>query len=330
MQNLCRLLLLAGALLTAPISIKADDLSIYDIQFTTDPAGVSHLDGKVVNCRGGIVTHKYGGQWPKLTLQDPNFPEGWGAIQVKDGTAGATLYNKAAVGDWVRLVNVVVNERYGCTLLQCYGNSSPEPNIIIVSHNNPLPAPIVVTLDKIAAPITGALDPYLVANHNAELYEAMRLRVENVKVVDMELGHKSDNYVLQSGDDSNLTCWAADYMNSDRVSYDHPYNPLVVLNRHFCAVEGILEQYTNSNEGFDHYQLITTATADFTLPPLVTSGNINQDCVVNFLDMAMLAQYWHRQPCTVESGCSQADLNSNGIVDFTDLNVLVQNWLLGL
>jgi hypothetical protein len=324
MKTFCRLLILVGVSLAASFYAEADDLSIHDIQFTTDPAGTSPLDGAVVNCRGGIVTHKYGGSRPKLTIQDPNFPEGWGAIQVKDWLSGAPLYNQAAVGDWVRLANVEVEEFRGNTMLQCYAYHSP--GIFIVSHNNPLPPPLVVTLDKIAAPTAGVLGEYLVVDHNAEPYEAMRLRVENVNVAYMGLGKANDNYVLQSEDTPDLTCWAADYMNSDRVG---DYHSLVVPDRHFCVVEGILEQYTNSNEGFDYYQLITTATSDFMLPPPVSVGNISQDCVVNFLDMAALAQYWLVQPCGPETDCSRADLSSNGIVDFTDLNVLVQNWLLG-
>ncbi|MFA6174971.1 MAG: dockerin type I domain-containing protein [Phycisphaerae bacterium] len=325
MKNPCWLLLVSGTLLVVSLRVRADDLSIHDIQFTIDPAGASSLNGAVVNCRGGIVTHKYGGYRPKLTIQDPNFPEGWGAIQVKDGLTGAPLYNQAAVGDWVRLINVEVEEFRGNTILQCYADRAPD--IFIISHNNPLPSPIVVTLEEIAAPIVGTLGEYMVANHLAEPYEAMRLRVENVKVIDFGLGKANDNYVLQSENDPNLTCWAADYMNSDIVD---KYHPLVVLGRHFCAVEGIIEQYTNFYEGFDYYQLITTATTDFTLPPSVIAGNLNQDCIVNFLDMAILAQYWLRQPCTAETGCSQADFDANGIVDFADLNVLVQNWLLGL
>ena len=63
--------------------LQAITLSIYEIQYTDDANGVSPKNGNVVDCFGGIVTHKRSGGRPRLILQDPNYSDGWGAIQVK-------------------------------------------------------------------------------------------------------------------------------------------------------------------------------------------------------------------------------------------------------
>ena len=76
--------MVAGAAGAPMPAAHAAPLTIHEIQYTTDPAGASGHDGTIVDCAGGIVTHKFGGGKPKITLQDPAFPAGWGAIQVKE------------------------------------------------------------------------------------------------------------------------------------------------------------------------------------------------------------------------------------------------------
>jgi len=54
---------------------KAAELSIYEIQYTTDANGTSPHDGNIVDCLGGIVTHIPPTGRPRLIIQDPNYPE---------------------------------------------------------------------------------------------------------------------------------------------------------------------------------------------------------------------------------------------------------------
>ena len=243
---------------------EATLLSIYEVQYTTDPAGGSPHVGTVVDCSGGIVTHKFGGSKPKLTLQDPNSPDGWGGIQAKDWTGGS-LFDSVSIGDWVSLGNVMVEEYRGNTLLQFH--SETNSGFVIESTGNPLPAARLVSPSEIPAPLQNT-DPanlgWYVADHAAEKYEAMRLLVENVTVGEMDHGKAGDNYELGG---PGGVCWASDYMNEDAAGEYHPY---ISPGATFQSVTGVLEQYTKIVNGWDYYQLLTTTSDDFLVPEPAT------------------------------------------------------------
>lgn len=238
--------------------INADILSIYDIQYTTDFAGDSPYAGASVDCSGGIVIHKFPGYKPKLTLYDPANSDSWGGIVVKDFT-NTGAFDSVNVGDWVSFTNTTVDEYRGNTQLKFESGSAFD----IVSNGNLLPVPIVVSPAAIAAPIYHSdLEGWFVADHSAEMYEAMYLKVEDVTVTAMNLGKADDNYALlnQSGD----SCWASDYMNIDAGG---PYHPLIEIGRELKSLSGILEQYTNLSAGWDYYQMLTTSNADIVPEP---------------------------------------------------------------
>ncbi len=86
------------------------DLSLYDIQYTTDPGGDSPQTGNIVSCQGGIVTHVFFGNRCRIFIQDPQYPQ-WGAIQVKDWTDGGLLAHAVQIGDWLSLDNTLVDGR---------------------------------------------------------------------------------------------------------------------------------------------------------------------------------------------------------------------------
>jgi hypothetical protein len=155
-----------------------------------------------------------------------------------------------------------------------------------------LPEPILLSPDDIAAPIYRP-DPnagWFVADHNAERYEAMLVQVKNTVVTDVNVGKKSDNYVLQyydKPDDPN--CWAADYMNEEVEEDD--YHRFVELGSRFCSVTGIIEQYDGYKNYYDwdYYQLLTTTTGDL---KRYTPADLNGDCMVDLSDFAVFCQYW--------------------------------------
>ena len=183
-KQLCTTVVAACVVLAAGGALG---LSIYDIQYvdlTVDPAGSSPHDGSTVNCEGGIVVHKYGGSRPKVTLQDPTRPDGWGGIALKDWTVGQDMFNALAVGDQVTFYDVVVEEYRGNTLLR-YGETS---SYAINESGKPLPAAKHVSLSEIAAPIEGPPGDWYVADHSAEQYEAMQLIISGVTVTAMGLG----------------------------------------------------------------------------------------------------------------------------------------------
>lgn len=304
-------------------SVQAGALSIYEIQYTADVNGASPQNGNIVDCLGGIVTHKRTGGRPRLVIQDLNNPDGWGGIQVKDFIGGS--FDDVSVGDRVSLTSVEVEDHKGTTFLQY--KSENEPNFTIVSTDNPLPRPLAVRVDEIAAPIEG-IDQWVVANHNAEKYEGMLIKVINVSVIDTGYGKAFDNYMLQSNIDPNSVCWASDYMNSDVAGVYHPF---IEVGNSFCGVTGILEQYTGESEGiyYDYYQLLTTKTDDFLI---LQTADLNDDCEVDFADFSTFAKHWLEAGCNAPDWCSGADLTKdhpNGVVDIFDLIEFVKYWLDG-
>ena len=309
----------------SPASARAadpNDRTIYEIQYTPDPDGASPLDGQLINCIGGVVVHKFERSVPRLVLQDPNHPDGWGAIQIKDRYNITSYFDGIAVGDWVRVDNIKIEEYRGTTFAQLYQVFNPV--LTVVSSGHPVPAALTVDPNDIAAPLPDAGGDYYVVDHSAEKYECMLLRVENVVVEQLGLGKASDNYALASGDYPGQSCWAADYYNQDRGYFD-TYCELIALQRKFCAVEGMLEQYTNLAGGFDYYQLMTTKIEDFDLP---LAGDISDSCTVGLTDFGLLAGRWLDGPCGLANNwCEYTDINQDTNVDVADLVYVAQDWL---
>ena len=245
-------------------AVLAESLRISRIQYvnlSSDPTGTSPYDEQTVDCLGGIVTHIISGSYTRLVLQDPDYLDGWGAIQVKEQENDLNPFAAINVGDFVSLTNVVVEDYRGTTFLQYGGSFAPGAAFAVESTGNAVPDPKVVTLDQIAAPVGQA-----VADHAAELYESMRLTVEDVTVTNWDLGKAGDNYNLHNDDGDS---WASDYLNDDTEGA--AYHPSVKIGSQFISVTGILEQYKKSSSGWDYYQLLTTSTGDLNLVPEPTT-----------------------------------------------------------
>jgi len=301
--------------------LQAEELSIYEVQYTTDPNGLSPQHGNVVDCLGGIVIHKFIGSRSRLIVYDPNCAEGWGGIMAKD-LDGTGEFNDVNVGDWVSFVNVEVEDYRGTTFLQY--TAVHDPNYTIISINNPVPEPIPVRAEDIASPMEG-IDQWVVADHNCEKYESMLIKVIDVNVKALDKGKAYDNYILEDNTDPNLTCWASDYMNEDLVAIYHLY---VEVGQNFCGVAGILEQYNAVSDSnyYDYYQLLTLSTESFTIEQV---ADLDYDCDVDFIDFSDFAFMWFNNECTEPDWCSGADLTQNGSVDILDLEKLSDNWLEG-
>ena len=303
---------------------RADALSIYEIQYTTDPNGPSPQDGNIVDCLGGIVTCKPPTGRPRLIIQDPDYPLAWGAIQVKD-LFSTGVFADVNVGDWISLTNMLVEENKGTTFLQYMEENNA--GFTIVSSGNPLPEPLTVAVSEIAEPVEGG-DSWLVGDHYAEKYEAMLIKVVDVNVEGLGYGKAYDNYVLRSNTDPDSACWASDYMNDDNAGLYHPY---VEIGQRFCGVAGILEQYTGNKDGidYDYYQLLTRNTDDFIIDQI---ADFDGDCDVDFVDFGLFAEHWAATGCAEPDWCGGADFAADGpdgIVWMADLAEFTHYWLAG-
>ncbi len=220
------------------------NLSIYDIQYTTDPAGNSPQMNNLVDCSGGIVIHKFPGYRTRLFLYDPAASNGWGAITAKDLT-GSGAFDNINVGDWVSFSNTLVEEYKGNTQLAYDQNAS----LTIKNSGNTVPSPLLV--DPVEFAISQTQRP-------AEKYEAMYVKVADVTVGARDLGKAGDNYELIA---QNGTLWASDYMNNDAGA---PYHPSINTGRHLESLSGIVEQYTS--QPWDYYQILTLSNSDIVIP----------------------------------------------------------------
>jgi len=261
-RKLSRATILLATIIAATMSVsvsQAVGLSIYEIQYTDDPNGVSPQNGNLVDCLGGIVTHKRSGGRPRLVLQDPNHPAGWGAVQVKGWSREA--FDGVAVGDRVSLTNVLVEDFKGTTFLQY--QSEYDSVLTVVDVDNPLPRPLIVAIDEVGAPIE-TIDAWAVSDYRAEKYESMLIKVIDVFVMDLGSGKAFDNYVLASYEEPKAFCWVSDYMNEGKEK-GAIYHPSVEAGKYFYSVAGILEQYTGFSDGiyYDYYQLLTRSSEDF-------------------------------------------------------------------
>ena len=239
--------------------------TIEEIQYTTVADGASPKDGNIVDCAGGIVIGKYSTSQPRLQIYDPDDPNGWGAIQIKDWSSGAILVNAVSLGDWISFTDIMVEDHRETTFLQYDPDDvSPDVAYTIESNGNSLPVPLVVAASEIAAPTFISEDSWKVAaDHSAEKYESMLLKVMDVSVTQIDMGAKGDIYNLQTSGGDNI--WAADYLNADATG---DYDAKVSVGQSFESVTGMLEQYAKSGTGYDwdYYQLLTRSTNDLVIP----------------------------------------------------------------
>ncbi len=129
---------------------------IFDIQLTDDPDGKSRLAGQTVTTRGIVTAIFEAGD--RVFIQDPDGGP-WSGLFLFRPTP------RPAVGDEVEVTGRV-REFKGVTEIE-------EGEITILSHNNPLPAPLPIDTGDAAQ----------------EQWESVLLRVQNVTVTDPDLGH---------------------------------------------------------------------------------------------------------------------------------------------
>lgn len=296
-------------------------VTIPEIQMTDDPDGNSPLNGQEIHCAGGIVVFKREAGKPRLVLIDPNAGDAWGGIQVKGWSRDA--FDHVSIGDWVQLENVLVEENAGTTFLQFNAPFGPPSQLTIPSTTHPLPRPVVVDVNSIAGPIYRANDDtWITPNKSAERFESMILQVRNVVVTFLGQGSHNDNYILQNVqgfDGPNAlapSCWAADYLNRDGDK-SNAYMSAIDLDARFCAFTGMLEQFTDLDEGYDLYQLLSLSANSFVE---LNDADLDRDCDVDLWDYSLLAE------ALIGNAVDGADLNADGNVDHTDVDLYNQAW----
>lgn len=266
---------------------QGPNLSIYEIQYTENEDGSSYYNEQIVDCNGGIVIHKWSRGRERLILYDPNYPNGWGGILVK-GPFDSNVFENVDLGDWIKLDDVIVYEE----LNKARGNTTlfyeEYSSCTILSTDDWFPVPLVVDVNEIAVNYDPIDQTCYVADHRAEKYESMYIQVRMVSIGNVGVGSHVDNYSLNTLDDPNIYCWAADYINIDNPD---TYTPHLIVKSglQLCSVSGILEQYTKLSDGWDYYQLLTTEVEDFETEQI---ADFDEDCDVDFIDFSIFAEHW--------------------------------------
>lgn len=234
------------------------------------------LQNQWIDSVGGIVTFK-STLGTRVLLQDPSSSE-YAAIQIRDlnsvqNDTGGYVWSRVNVGDWVSFQNVRVTEWTGNTMLRFNdpdrpNNSFPLSTLTVLSTGNPLPPPVVVSLDEILAP---EFDEYYhIASGSLASYqklEGMQIAVRNVEVTSLDVGRFADNYELRAPGDvagTGPSAYAADYNNYNRQS-TNAYHALTAPGAQFPYITGYLERSKASSTPDDYYQLVTTESASFGL-----------------------------------------------------------------
>ena len=141
----------------ADIGIPVPLVPIYDIQYTSEPDGISPYEGQIVKTQG-IVTAFFYAYGDKYTfIQDGNGP--W---------SGLLLFHPDAfinVGDLLEVQGEVV-EAFGITEISY-------PTATVLSSGNPLPSPEILHSGEVSQ----------------EQWESVLVRVENATVVNENLGY---------------------------------------------------------------------------------------------------------------------------------------------
>ncbi|UCD09617.1 MAG: lamin tail domain-containing protein [Dehalococcoidales bacterium] len=139
---------------------------IYDIQYTVDPSGDSPFDGQTnITTEGIVIALYYNGYF----IEDPS-GGAWNGLWVNDS-------NTPALGDRLRLTGTV-DEYYNLTELRNLTSYQ------VLSSGNPIPEPEVLATGDVSQ----------------EQWEGVLVRVENVVVIDDNLGYGEWSVSDGSGD----------------------------------------------------------------------------------------------------------------------------------
>jgi hypothetical protein len=244
MAALVLTMLVAGGV--AGARAQAPAYNIYQLQHSGPEWNwQSPLQGEIVKCTGGIVTHKFR---QRIVIQDPSLGSEWAAIEVR----GYPVYPTGiSIGDQVDFDNVYVDEYRGVTTLQYYSASSH----VVNSGGHPLPAPV---------PVSARTLRYPAHPEDTEKYASMLVSFGGpVSVGDLNQGAHQDNYTLlgQSGD----IVWGSDYANTD---IDSTY--YVSSGDCYVRLVGLVQRYTY--DGWDYYQLLPRGIGDYTRCSIAGAG----------------------------------------------------------
>ena len=233
-----------------------DDLTIYDVQYSVDPSGVSPHADQIHNVVGGIVTYMAAGNRDRVYLQTPG-ASAWGGICVKD--AHHELLGQLQVGDLVTFSNIYIEDDVDTTentFLQFDRSVAPDVSVSIVGHDVGLvPDPLLLSAqDLLVDPVDHAV---------TEPYESVIVMLQDIEIGALDLGRKGDNYELKQWNvDHWDVAWGTDYINIDA---EGDYHPWIHSGALFTSITGLVEQNTKS--GWDYYQLLTRSSADLVPEP---------------------------------------------------------------
>jgi hypothetical protein len=175
-------------------------VSIYQIQYTTDPSGNSPYAGSMISTSGIVTATLPTGYY----IQDGQ--GAWNGIFVYDAV------NTPSIGDNIT-INGVVSEYYGLTEITTVNS------YVLMSNGNTLPLPVVITTYELSS---------------AEAYEGVLVTVENAEYVT-----QANNYNEWYVNDGSGACQIDDaiYNYTPFAVFGNSYTITGVVNYSFSAYE---------------------------------------------------------------------------------------------
>jgi len=205
------ILILVSAVMASAQFAEYDTLSIYDIQFVTNPDSAQETQylGDTIVVKGYMCHNPrelwIGARWGGYLTSGTNDP--WsGFFIIQDDTVKVnTLLGYVQEGDEIYVTGYLTTYT-GLTQLNVLTN--PETPITIVSSGNPLPAPRVVTLADLATHAAG------------EQFESQYVRVENCRVINN--AYSNNQAVINDG---TATGYIDDYFMYFKGQFNNLLNP---------------------------------------------------------------------------------------------------------
>jgi len=232
------MLILAVFILTCSLLIAQQEVSIYDIQYTTDAGSGTYpspYEGQTVTLTGIVTASNYYSSGSSLRFFMSE-PEGgaWNGIYIFQNTY------EVEVGDEVTLTGEV-DEYYGVTEITNLSSFS------INSSGNPVPDALPASTGDLMAPDT------------AEQYEGCLVKVQNVETVDTP-----NNYGEWYVDDGSGACQIDDGI----FTYDDPST-----GEEFASITGALDYSYDEYAINPREQSDFVAAGNDTIPPTLSSAS---------------------------------------------------------
>ena len=242
---------------------------------------------------------------------------------------------------------------YGTDLISNVAFAPPTTGELVVTarlKTNQIQAGTVFAFFLYAAPTTGTnhdeIDFELVGNlpnqFNTNIYGNEPLGVGHPQSIPYTFGTIADYHVYEIHWNANRVTWVVDGTQVRQVTTQSPIpvGPMYIHLNAWVPDETWSEAYSAtitpaSSAAADQVWSMSVDSVIVYLDGAqgcgyTLAGDLNGDCMVDFVDYAMMGKYWLNTNCAASNNCNGTDFDSSGTVNLADLKAFCNYWLQGL